>query len=45
MTIHAWRRDAQRGRAVGPLAILAIGFAIAKIANRPLLIGNLGNWF
>jgi hypothetical protein len=24
-------------------ARLAIGFAIAKIANRPLLIGNIGN--
>ncbi len=31
--------------AVGPLAVLAIGFYVAKIANSPLMIGNLGYCF
>jgi hypothetical protein len=38
ITIHAWRRDAQRGRSVGRSVGRAIGkignwFCIAKIAN------------
>ena len=48
ITVCAWWRVLGRGRAVGPLAvlaILAIGFDVAKIANGPLMFGNLGNWF
>jgi hypothetical protein len=45
ITIHAWWRGRSSGRAVGPLAVLAICLTIAKSANSPLMFGNLGYLF